>query len=112
MVNAVSPGAVLSTSFARDADAMMRFVMIPMMKVLGPLMGMSGSIEKAARLYLDVANLGDDETGHFYATAHRGKLTGPVGIQNWPECFNNTRGQEASFDAMVGLTGVAFPNTS
>ena len=110
-VNAVSPGAVLTTSFARDADAMMRFVMIPMMKVFGPLMGMSGSIAKAARRYLEAASFGDEETGHFYATAHRKKLAGPMGIQTWPETFHDTRGQEASFDAMVGLTGVGFPDT-
>ena len=110
-VNAVSPGAVLSTSFARDASAMMRFVMLPMMKILGPLMGMSGSIDKAARRYLDVASFGDEDTGRFYATAHRKKLTGPIGIQTWPEYFHDTRGQEASFDAMVRLTGVDFTDT-
>ena len=72
---------------------------------------MSGSIEKAARRYLDVASFGDEETGHFYATAHRKKLAGPMGIQTWPEYFRDTRGQEASFNAMVGLTGVGFPKT-
>ena len=81
------------------------------MKIFGPLMGMSGSIEKAARRYLDAASFGDEETGHFYATAHRRTLAGPMGIQTWPEYFHDTRGQEASFDALVGLTGVAFPNT-
>jgi len=110
-VNAVSPGAVLSTSFARDANAMMRFIMIPMMKVFGPLIGMSGSIDKGARRYLAAADFGDEETGHFYATAHPKKLTGPMGIQTWPSYFNDTRGQEASFDAMVKLTGVDFPDT-
>ena len=110
-VNAVSPGAVLSTSFARDADAMMRFVMIPVLKVLGPLMGMSGSVEKAARRYLDAADFGDEETGHFYATAHPRKLTGPMAVQTRPEHFNDARGQEASFDAMVRLTGAGFPQS-
>ena len=110
-VNAVSPGAVLSTSFARDADAMMRFVMIPVMKVLGPFMGMSGSIEKAARRYLDAADFGDEETGRFYATAHPRKLAGPMGVQTGPEHFNDARGHEASFDAMVRLTGVGFPES-
>ncbi len=107
-VNAVSPGAALSTSFARDSNAMMRLVMIPILKIFGPLMGMSGSTEKAARRYLDAANFADDETGHFYATAHRKKLTGPMGIQTWPEYFDDTSGQEASFDAMVRLTGVGL----
>lgn len=109
-VNAVSPGAVLSTSFARDANAMMRFVMIPVLKILGPSMGMSGSVEDGARRYLDVAALGDEHTGRFYATAHRKKVAGRMGVQTWPEFFNDTRGQEASFDAMVALTGVGFPS--
>jgi NAD(P)-dependent dehydrogenase (short-subunit alcohol dehydrogenase family) len=108
-VNAVSPGSVPSTGFARDANAMMRLVMMPMMKVFGPLMGMAGSIENAARRYLDVADFGDEETGHFYATAHRKKAIGPIGIQTWPEYFSDERGQEASFDAMVKLTGVGLP---
>jgi NAD(P)-dependent dehydrogenase (short-subunit alcohol dehydrogenase family) len=108
-VNAVSPGSVPSTGFARDANLMMRVFMVPMMKVVGPLMGMSGSVENGARRYLDAAELGDDESGHFYATANRKKLVGPTGIQTWPEYFTDERSQEASFDAMVVLTGVAFP---
>ena len=38
-VNAVSPGANLGTSFGRDAPAAMRLIMIPVMKLLGPVMG-------------------------------------------------------------------------
>ena len=108
-VNAVSPGAALATSFGRDASAMMRIVMIPMMKALGPLLGMAGPTDKAARRYLDATHFSDDETGHFYATAHRKKLVGPMGIQTWPDYFTDERGQEAAFDAMVKLTGVGFP---
>jgi NAD(P)-dependent dehydrogenase (short-subunit alcohol dehydrogenase family) len=108
-VNAVSPGANLATSFARDANAMMRMVMVPALKMLGPAMGMDGPIDKGARRYLDAADFGDDDTGHFYATAHRRKLVGPLGIQTWPEYFANERGQEAAFDAMERLTGVEFP---
>ena len=59
---------------------LMRFVMIPVLKIFGPLMGMSGSIERAARRYRDAASFGDEETGHFYVTAHRKKLAGPMGI--------------------------------
>lgn len=70
---------------------------------------MSGSIEQGARRYLDAASFGDEDTGQFYATAHPKKVAGPMGIQDSPEHFRDTRGQEASFDAMVGLTGVAFP---
>jgi len=108
-VNAVSPGAALATSFGRDAPAAMRILMIPMMKLMGPLMGMSGPIEKAARRYLDAADLPDDDTGHFYATAHRSRLVGPTAVQTWPEFLLDERGQRASLDAMVKLTGVGLP---
>ena len=107
--NAVSPGAALATSFGRDANAMMRLIMMPVMKLLGPLMGMAGSIENAARRYLEAADFADDQTGHFYATAHRKKLVGPIGIQTWPAYFTDTPSQEAGFAAIVKLTGVGFP---
>ena len=108
-VNAVSPGSAPSSGFARDAPFLMRVFMLPIMKIVGPLMGMAGSIESAARRYLDAADLGDNETGHFYATAHRTKLVGPVGIQNWPEYFADEAAQEAGFAAVVKLTGVGLP---
>ena len=108
-VNAVSPGAAIATSFGRDANTMMRIVLMPLMKLIGPLMGMNGSIENAARRYLDAAEFADDQTGHFYATAHRTKLVGPMGIQTWPEYFTDERGQEAGFNAIVKLTGIEFP---
>ena len=110
-VNAVSPGSAPASNFARNAPFMMRFFMLPMMKIIGPLMGMAGAIETAARRYLDAAELTDDETGHFYATAHRKKLVGPVGIQAWPAYFTDQVSQEAGFDAVVKLTGVRFPDS-
>jgi len=110
-VNAVSPGSAPSSSFGRDAPFMMRMVMLPMMKIVGPLMGMAGSIEPAARRYLDAADLGDKETGNFYATADLKKLVGPVGIQTWPKYFTDEASQEAGFEAVVRLTGVGFPDT-
>ena len=110
-VNAVSPGSAPASSFGRDAPLMMRVFMMPMMKLMGPFMGMAGSIEVAARRYLDAADLGATETGHFYATAHRKKLVGPVGIQTWPEYLTDEVSQEAGFDAVVKLTGVGFPET-
>ncbi len=72
---------------------------------------MAGSIETGARRYLDAADLTDDETGHFYATAHRKKLVGPVGIQTWPKYFTDQVSQEAGFEAVVKLTGVRFPDS-
>jgi NAD(P)-dependent dehydrogenase (short-subunit alcohol dehydrogenase family) len=108
-VNALSPGANLETSFARDAPAAMRLVMMPAMKLLGPVMGMNGSMDKGARRYLDAAEYTDDDTGHFYATAKRKKLVGPVSVQTWPDHFTDEGAQEAGFDAVISLTGVGIP---
>ncbi|MCH8115602.1 MAG: SDR family NAD(P)-dependent oxidoreductase [Chloroflexi bacterium] len=80
-VNAVSPGSVPGTNFARNASWMVRLLMVPMMKIVGPLMGMAGSIESAAARYVVAADFGDDETGHFYASENRKKLVGPMAIQ-------------------------------
>lgn len=110
-VNAVSPGSAPDSGFVRRAPFMMRAVMIPIAKIIGPLMGMAGSLKTGARRYLAAADLGDNETGHFYATAHRKKLVGPVGIQTWPEYFTDRASQEAGFDAVVKLTGTGFPET-
>ena len=109
-VNAVSPGANLSTSFARDAPAAVRMVMMPVLKVLGPAMGMNGPIDKGARRYVDAADYGDDATGHFYAT--RKKLVGPVDVQTWPDYFTDEGLQEDGFRAVVALTGVDVPGSN
>jgi NAD(P)-dependent dehydrogenase (short-subunit alcohol dehydrogenase family) len=105
-VYAVSPGSVVSTSFGRDMPAAMRFLMLPMMKVFGSLMGMNGPIEPAARRYLDAAEMGTEQSGGFFATADRKRLVGEVGLQTWPEYFLDERLQDASFRALVGITGV------
>lgn len=108
-VNAVSPGSVPGTNFARNASWMVRLLMVPMMKIMGPLMGMAGSIESAAARYVVAADFGDDETGHFYASENRKKLVGPMVIQTWPEYFTDLTSQEAGFQAVVNLTKVPFP---
>jgi len=108
-VNAVSPGANLSTSFARDAPAALRLIMMPVLKLLGPVMGMNGPIDKGARRYLDAADYSDDDTGRFYATAKRKKLVGPVGVQTWPDYFTDEAAQEAAFNAVIAISGVGLP---
>ncbi|MCH7971317.1 MAG: SDR family NAD(P)-dependent oxidoreductase [Chloroflexi bacterium] len=108
-VNAVSPGSVPGTNFARNASWMVRLLMVPMMKIVGPLMGMAGSIESAAARYVVAADFGDDETGHFYASESRKKLVGPMVIQTWPEYFTDLTSQEAGFQAVVNLTKLPFP---
>jgi NAD(P)-dependent dehydrogenase (short-subunit alcohol dehydrogenase family) len=108
-VNCVSPGANLATSFGRDAPAAMKLFMMPMMKLLGGLMGMNGPIEDGAKRYLDAAERSDDDSGHFYATAHPKKLVGAVGLQETFPQFFDSEGHQAAFDAIVELTGVAYP---
>lgn len=108
-VNAVSPGSAPSSGFARDAPFFMRALLVPALKVVGPLMGMAGSLETASRRYLEAADLDDDATGHFYATAHRKRMVDPVGIQTWPDYFTDHDSQEAGFEAVVRMTGVPFP---
>lgn len=111
-VNAVSPGAAVGTSFARDAPAAMKMIMLPVMKVIGPLLGMNGPIEDGARRYLDAAAYDADKNGHFYATAHRKKLVGPVGLQTWPSYFQDEPSQEAALAAMIEVTGVGVPGAA
>jgi NAD(P)-dependent dehydrogenase (short-subunit alcohol dehydrogenase family) len=108
-VNAVSPGSAPGSNFGRDAPFGMK-IMIGFMKTIGPLLGMAGGLEVAARRYVDAAELGDDDTGHFYATAHPKKLVGPMGIQTLPETLDDHASQEAALEAMVKLTGTGLPN--
>ena len=72
-LNALSPGANVGTSFGRDASLAMRAIMIPAMKLFGPLLGMNGPVDSGARRYLDAAGYG----GHFYATAHAVRSLAP-----------------------------------
>ncbi len=108
-VNAVSPGSAPASGFGRDAPVLMRTVMMPVMKLIGPFVGMAGSIESAARRYVEAAEFTNDQSGHFYATADRKKLVGAMGIQRWPAYFTDESSQEAGFAAVERLTGVAFP---
>lgn len=105
-VNTVSPGANAATSFARDASVGVRLVMLPMMKLVGGLMGMNGPIEDGARRYLDAYERDGSDSGNFYATAHRKKLVGPVAAQTWPAYFQDQRGHEATLAALEAVTGV------
>jgi NAD(P)-dependent dehydrogenase (short-subunit alcohol dehydrogenase family) len=108
-VNAVSPGSAPSSSFGRGASAWMRLFMMPILKLLGPMMGMAGSIETAARRYVSAAEFTVKDSGHFFATADRKKLVGPLGIQTWPAYFVDSDKQEAGFDAVVKLTQTPYP---
>lgn len=107
-VNAVSPGGSLATQFGRGAHPILRALVFPPLRMIGPLLGISGSIEAGAKRYVDAEAYGDDATGHFYATAHRKRVIGPVVIQDWPEFLTHQPSQEACFEAIVKLTGVGY----
>lgn len=111
-VNSVSPGSAPGSKFVRNAPWTMRLLMVPMMKVMGPFIGMAGSLEQGAARYIEAEGLSDRETGHFYATAHRKKLVGKVGVQSWPGYFKDRESQEAGFQAVEQMTRVAFPRSS
>jgi NAD(P)-dependent dehydrogenase (short-subunit alcohol dehydrogenase family) len=105
-VNAVSPGGALDTNFGRDANAILRYGLLPILRVLGPLTGLSGTVEAGARRYIEAEAYAADQTGNFYATANRKKVAGPVGLQTWPAFFRDEENQEACFEALVKITGV------
>ncbi len=110
-VNAVSPGSAPGSNFARGAGLGMK-LLNAFMKTLGPLVGMAGSLEAAARRYVDALEFADGETGHFYATAHPKKLVGSMGRQETFEHFEDHALQEAGFEAIVRLTRVSAPEAT
>jgi NAD(P)-dependent dehydrogenase (short-subunit alcohol dehydrogenase family) len=103
-VNAVSPGSAPGSNFARGAGVGMK-IMVGFMKLLGPMMGMAGSLEPAAKRYVDALEYGPEVNGEFHATANLKKLVGPMGRQDMPH-FSDPKGIDAAFEALVRITGV------
>jgi len=102
---AVSPGSAPGTSFSRNVGFGMKYIMIPMMKVLGPLMGMAGSVSAGAKRYVDAAEFGPETNGRFYASPGK-KLVGKLTVQEHPH-FLVEEHQEAAWDTVVRLAGGA-----
>lgn len=98
---AVSPGSAPDTRGARNAGWAVKWLMIPLVKLLP---GMSQTPETAARRYLQAAELGTDASGQFFASAP-GKLTGPMEAVRLPD-FHDRANQEAAWQAVVKLSGV------
>lgn len=109
-INAVSPGSAPASNFGRSVGFGMTMMMVMMMmKLVGPLFGMAGSLKVAAQRYVDALEFDGDVTGHFFATAHRRKLVGPMDRQTWPERFADHDSQEAAFEAISELTATPYP---
>ena len=110
-VNAVSPGSVPATNFARNQSFFMRRVMMPVMGVVGSVFGMAGPISAASQRYIDAGNFDDNTTGHFFASAP-GKAVGPMEIQKNAHFLDRSY-QDAGWNVIVRLSGgVDYPQTS
>ena len=100
VVNAVSPGSVPATSFARNQSFLMRRVMMPLMgSFVGRWLGMSGSVAAGAQRYIDAGNFEDHTSGYFLASPP-GKLVGPLVIQENPH-FLDEASQDAAWKTIV-----------
>ena len=98
-VNAVSPGSTPDTNAARNAPFYMRYLMIPMLKVLP---GMAHPIDEGAGRYLEAAGYGDDISGKFFASAPK-KMTGPL-VEIRMDHLNNPTAQQALWNVTSKAT--------
>ncbi len=107
VVVSVSPGSVPSTSFARHFPAWMRWIVLPMTKVIGPWFGMAGSVAQGAQRYVDAGDFATDASGKFWASPP-GKMVGPLEVQTQAH-FEDKALQEAAWRSVVRLTGAGMP---
>ena len=102
-VNAVSPGSVPSTNFARNQSPMMRIIMLPMIKIIGPLMGLAGPISAAGKRYLEVSHYGKEVSGKFFASPPK-KAVGKLEEQRTALLQDEAK-QEEGYKLIVELAG-------
>ena len=104
-VNAVSPGSTPDTNAIRNAPFFMRYLMMPMFKLVP---GMSHSIDKGAGRYLEVAGYGPDITGKFFASKPK-RMTGPL-VDIQMDHFDNPAGRQALWNVTSrSARGVGYP---
>lgn len=107
---AVSPGSNPGTSFERHMPAIVRWVVLPLLKVIGPWFKMAGPVADGARRYVDAGQFDAEKSGKFYASPP-GKLVGPLEVQQQPH-FYDRKLQDAAWRSVVRLSGVGFPALS
>ncbi len=73
-VSAVSPGSRPDTNAVRNAPFFMQGVLLPMFKIIP---GMSHSVADGAGRYVEVVELGPEQTGKLVASKPK-KMTGPI----------------------------------
>lgn len=104
-VNAVSPGSTPDTNAARNAPFYMKYLMIPIFKLMP---GMSHSVADGARRYLDAASFGDDVNGKFFASPSK-KMIGPLTEMEY-EHLDQPKAQQALWNVTARLAGgVGYP---
>ena len=107
VVAAVSPGSAPGTTFARNMSLPMRLFMLPMMKIVGPLVGMAGSVAQGAQRYVDAGDFEKNASGKFWASPP-GKAVGTLEVQTQSHFTDETL-QEAAWESVVRLTGAGMP---
>ena len=100
-VYAVSPGAAADTKVTRSASAVLRYLFIPIVKLIP---GMNQTPEIAARRYLQASAFGPEVSGQFFASAP-GKFSGPIEAMRHPHLHDRTS-QEAAWQAIARVSGV------
>ncbi len=104
-VQSVSPGISIGTNAKRHQPKRLKVIM----SFLLPLLGKSAPIHVAAKRYLDAAQLGKEENGHFFASAP-GKFVGKMQKQSTPHLFFEEH-QEACWQALNQLApGLTLKN--
>ncbi|CAO1650341.1 SDR family NAD(P)-dependent oxidoreductase [Salinibacterium sp. NYA9b] len=98
-VNAVSPGNTPDTKASRGMPAIMRRVLLPLMKLIP---GVSHSVPTAAARYLRAIEFSDEVTGAFFASPPK-KMTGPLTAATQSH-FTNPDGQRALWNVLEKVT--------
>lgn len=106
VIVAVSPGSALGTNLAKEASAIILWLVIPLMRIIGPLFKMTGSITAGAKRYLDASEFGAEASGKFYASPP-GKMIGPLQVEKMEHFYDRSL-QDACFRSVVRLSGVGF----
>lgn len=104
-VNAVSPGSTPDTNAVRNAPFLMKRVLLPVFKIVP---GMSHSVSDGAGRYLEVVELGPDQTGKFFASKPK-KMTGPLHTMEMDH-FDRPELEQALWEATTSVSGgVGYP---
>lgn len=106
-VMAVSPGSTPSTDVVRNANFVMRYLMVPIIRLLP---GMSHTVAAGAKRYIDASERGKEANGRFFASAPK-KMTGPLHVVDLPH-ISDDAAQKAVWAAVTELTSVALPKSA